>query len=86
MPGEVGVGGDLPARQVDGAQARLDHLDGLAAGHRAERGDVMLGLEEGPEPLGPDPRQRVLDLHRAAQALDVGGRVRPFDPVPAVGP
>ena len=84
VPGEVRVGGDLPAGEVDRLQAGLDHLHGLAAGHRAERGDARLGVEEVPEPLGAEARERVLDLHGSAQLLDVRGGVRPFDPVPAV--
>ncbi len=42
LAGEVGVGRDLPAGQVDRLQAGLDHLHGLVAGERAERGDVVL--------------------------------------------
>jgi hypothetical protein len=36
VAGQVGVTGDLPARQVDGLQAGADLLDGLVAGQRAE--------------------------------------------------
>ena len=35
VPGEVRIGGDLPAGEVDRIQARLDHLHGLRAGERA---------------------------------------------------
>ena len=38
LPGQVGVRRHLPAGQVDGLQARLDLLDRLVAGQRAERG------------------------------------------------
>ena len=51
MPGEVRVGSDLPAAEVDRLQAGLDHLHRLAAGERAERGDVLVRLQELPEPL-----------------------------------
>ena len=85
VAGEVRVGGDLPAGEVDRLQARLDHLDGLAAGHRAERGDARLGLEELPEPLGAEARERVLDADRPAQRLHVGRGIGAFDSVPAVG-
>ncbi len=71
VPGEVRVGRHLPAGEVDRLQAGLDHLHGLRAGQRAERGDVVLGVEELPEPLGPEPRERVLDVEAAADALDV---------------
>ena len=37
LPGEVRVGRDLPAGEVDRLEPGLDHLHGLAAGHRAER-------------------------------------------------
>ncbi len=46
MAGEVGVGGDLPAGEVDRLQTRLHHLHGLRARERAERGDVLLGMQE----------------------------------------
>ena len=72
---EIGVGGDLPAGQVDRLQARLDHLHGLAAGQRAERRHVLLGVEQHPEPLRAEPGERVLDLDRAAQAEHVLIRV-----------
>jgi hypothetical protein len=32
VSGEVGIGGDLPAAEVDRLQAGLDHLHGLAPG------------------------------------------------------
>jgi len=75
VPGEVGVRRDLPAGQVDRLQARLDHLHGLAARERAECRDPLALLEERAEPLCAEPRERVLHAHRAAQALDVLGRV-----------
>ena len=71
----VVVGGDLPARQVDGLDAGLDLLHRLAARQRAEAVDVRLGVDELPELLGAEARERVLDLHAAAQADDVFGRV-----------
>jgi hypothetical protein len=45
VPGQVGVGGDLPAGQVDRLQAGLNHLHGLSARHRAQRRDTGLGVE-----------------------------------------
>ena len=51
LPGQVGVGGDLPAGQVDGLQPGLDLLHGLVAGQRAERVDVPLALQQRPQPL-----------------------------------
>ena len=83
VPGEVGVGGDLPAGEVDGLQPGLDHLHGLRAGQRPEGGDVRLPMEELPEPLGSEPRERVLDAEAAAQALDVASAVWPLDSCPS---
>ena len=53
LPGQVGVGGDLPAAQVDRLQAGRDHLERLVARDRTQRGDVRLGLEQLPELLRP---------------------------------
>jgi hypothetical protein len=83
VPGEVRVGGDLPAAQVDRLQAGLDHLHRLAAGKCSERRHVLVHLQELPEPLRPEPRQRVLDVHRASQPLDFVRGVRALDPLPA---
>ena len=80
---EVGVRSDLPAGEVDGLQAGLDHLHGLRAGHRAERGDVVLRVEEPPEPLCPEPGQRVLDAESATDPLDLVVAVGPLDSRPA---
>ena len=78
---EVRVRGDLPAREVDRLETRLHHLHGLAAGQRAEGGDPLALGEQRAEPLGSEPRERVLDAHRAAQALDVLGGVRAGDDI-----
>ena len=83
VPGEVRVRSDLPAGQVDRLQAGLDHLDTLRSGQRAERGDVLLGVEELPEPVRAKACQRVLDAEPPADALDVVLRVRPLDSRPA---
>ena len=40
--GGVGVGGDLPAGEIDRLQPGADHLHGLVAGDRAQRVDVGL--------------------------------------------
>ena len=50
---------------------------------RAERGDVLVAFEQVPEPLGAELRERVLDPHGAAKPLDLLGRVRALDAVPA---
>ena len=84
LAGEVGVGGDLPAGEVDRLQARADLLDGLVAGARAERGDVRAVVQELPELLGPAFGQRVLDLDRASKAFNVVIVVGSFDTLPAL--
>jgi hypothetical protein len=65
--GQVGVGGNLPARQVDGGQAGPDLLDRLVAGQRAERVNEVHLVEQLPQPLGTQPGEGVLFLYRAAQ-------------------
>ena len=83
LAGEVRIGGDLPPGEVDRLQARLHHLHGLGAGHRTQSGHVLLGVKELPQPLGAEPRERVLDAEPTPDPLDVVLRERPLDPVPA---
>ena len=85
LAGEVRVGRDLPAGEVDRLQSGLRHLHRLAAGQGAESGDVLVAVQELPEAFGSEPSERVLDGDGAAEALDVGRRIRPLDPAPAVG-
>ena len=82
VPGEVRIGGDLPAGEVDRVQARLDHLHGLRAGERAERSDVVLGVQQLPQSLCSETRQRVLDVEAPTDPLDVVLCVRPLDSGP----
>jgi hypothetical protein len=79
LAGEVRVGRDLPAGEVDRLQAGLHHLHGLRAGERAEGGDVLLLVHELPQTLGTEPRDRVLHVEPSADPLDVLVRVRPLD-------
>ena len=79
----VGVGGDLPARQVDRLQPGADLLHRLVARHGAERVDEVFFVDQLPQPVGALFGQRLADLHRAAQALHVGRRVGPVDAVEA---
>ena len=83
--GGVGVGGDLPARQIDRLQAGADHLHRLVAGDRAERVHIILAVQQLPEPVGAAAGEAVLDRHRAAQPLDLGRRVGALDAVEAAG-
>ncbi len=79
---EVAVGGDLPPAEVDGLQPRAHLLHGLTPGVGAEGPDVLLGVEEVPEVLGPAAGEGRLLPDAAAQADDVLGRVRALDAVP----
>ena len=83
LAGEVAVGGDLPAAQVDRLQPGAHLLHGLAAGVGAERADVVLGVEQVPQALGAAPGEGGLLAHRAAQRDDVFGGVVALDAVPA---
>ena len=81
--GGVGVGGDLPAGEVDRLQAGADHLHRLVAGDGAQRIHIILAVEELPEPLGAAAGEAVLDRDRAAQPLDLGDGIGPVDAVEA---
>ena len=79
----VGVGRDLPAREIDRLEAGPHHLHGLVAAERAERVDEVLLVDQLPQPVGAHFGERVPDLDRAAQPLDVGRRIGPLDIVEA---
>ena len=83
VAGQVGVGGDLPAGEVDRLEAGLDLLHGLAAGHGAEGVDVVFLVHQLPQALGAERGERVLDLDGAAEVDDVGGGVVAADAFPA---
>ncbi len=88
MPGLVGVGGHLPAGEVDRLESGPHLLDRLAAGERAEGVDVVLLVELSPPPLGAAPGQGVLLADAAREPHHVLGRVGALDARPAriVGP
>ncbi len=83
--GGVGVGGDLPAGEVDRLEAGANHLHRLVAGDRAERMDMIVALHQLPQAIGAAAGEAVLDRDRAAQPLDVGDAVRPGDALEAPG-
>lgn len=83
LAAEVGVGGDLPAREVDGLEAGAHLLHGLVAGEGAEGGHPFLGVEELPEAFGAAPGEGVLFLHPSAEGDDIFGAVVALDAVPA---
>ena len=82
LPGEVAVGRDLPAREVDRLEPCTHLLHGLAAGVGAERPHVVLGVQQVPEVLGAAVGERGVLADRAADADDVVGRVGALDAVP----
>jgi hypothetical protein len=69
----------LPAREVDGLKAGLDHLHRLIARHCAQRSDIGLGLKKVPKPIGADVGERMVDSKRSAQPQHVVGSIRPID-------
>jgi hypothetical protein len=81
----VGVGRHLPPAQVDGLEARGRHLHRLLPRQGAQRVHVGLAVHRLPQLLGAHARERVLDLDRAAQLLDVGLAVDALDAREAVG-
>ena len=83
LAGQVRVGGDLPAREVDRLESGLQHLDGLSTRHGAERRDVVPLPQQLPQSLRAEPRDRVLHADRATEPDDILTRVRPLDPAPA---
>ncbi len=79
--GGVGVGGDLPARQIDRGQTGACLLHRLVAGDGAERIDVGLLLQRLPKPIGALGGERIGDRHGAAQPLHFGRAVGTADAV-----
>ena len=79
----VAVGGDLPAGQVNGFDAGLDLLHGLAAGQRAKAIHIGLVVEQVPQLVGATAGQGVLHLEGAPQAHHVSGRIAALDALPA---
>ena len=77
----VGIGGDLPARQIDGVESGADHLHRLVAGDGSQRPHRLVAAEHRPQPLGAAAGEAVLDRHRAAQAEHLGGRIGPRNAV-----
>ncbi len=81
LAGRIGVGRDLPSREIDGLQAGADHLHRLVAGHGAEARHVGFRLQQLPQPVGAALGQRVADRQRAAQARHVLRGVWPLDAI-----
>lgn len=83
VPGLVGVGGDLPAGQIDGLEPGPDLLHGLAAGQGAERVDVVPLVQLPPQTLRAAPGQGVLLTDAAGEPYDVLRAVGALDALPA---
>ena len=64
FPGQIGVRRHLPSAQVDRLQAGFHLLNGLITRQRAQRVDVVFGLEEFPETRGARLRNGVLAAKR----------------------
>src|SRR5699024_4924943 len=82
VAGKVGVGGHLPAGEVDRLQPGADLLERLVTGERTERADVVLGVEQVPEALRAAAGQGVLFGDRTAQLDHVVGGIGPLDARP----
>ena len=79
----IAIGGHLPATAINRFQPGLHHFNGLIAGDGAERRNVGIRVHQIPQPLRAKPRQRVLNLDRAAQPQHIRVRVRTCDAGPA---
>jgi len=78
----VGVGGHLPAGQVDRAQTRPRALHGLATREATERGHVVLGGDEPPQLVRAGLRDDVTLPDPPPETNDLLGVVRTGDPPP----
>ena len=83
VPGEVRVGGDLPAGHVDRLEAGLGTLDGLVPGEAAERRDVVAARDQVPELRCRRLRERMVVPDPPAEPYDLFGRVGTGDRGPA---
>ena len=63
----ISIRGHLPSASINRFQPRLHHFNRLIPRDGAKRGNVRVCVHQIPEPLCSQPRQRVLDLDRAAQ-------------------
>src|SRR5215203_6376929 len=84
VPGQVGVSGHLPPREVDRLQPRLDLLHGLIACQGPESPYERTLVHQDPQPLSAHPRERVLDPDRTPQPRHIIGRVWTLDPLPTL--
>ncbi len=83
LAGTVGIGRDLPAGEINCFQPGAHHLHRLAAGHGAERRDMILGIDQFPQTIGRMLGQRMPDLDRASEARYFISTVIAFNAVKA---
>src|SRR5581483_11537043 len=86
LAGQVRVGGHLPARDVDGLEARLHHLHRLPSSHGPEGENGGPIGQQRPQTFGAETGDRVLDREGAAEADHLLPPVGTADaPPPRVG-
>ncbi len=68
--GGVGVGRDLPAREVDCVEPGADLLHCLVASHSTKGPHWFVALQHLPQPIRPAAGQSLFDDHRSAQRLN----------------
>ena len=83
LSGLVGVTGNLPTREVNGLEAGLDLLNRLVTGQSAQSIDVILRVEQLPEPVCTAACEGVLLSKGTLQTQDLLGRVITGDAQPA---
>ena len=72
LAGEIGVGRDLPAAEIDRFEAGFYLLNSLVASQRAERRDEGLSPQQLPKFLRAPAREGVLRHNAALQPLHLG--------------
>ena len=72
----VGVGGNLPAAQIDGLESGLRHLHRLVAGQGAKGGNVRGAVHQIPQLFRSAARETVLHPYGATKLIYVFGAVR----------
>ena len=77
----IGVCCHLPAGEINRLQTGASHLHRLVTGHRAERVDVILTLQQFPELVGAALGERLCNRKRAAQTDDFINRIRALDAI-----
>ena len=81
----IGVGRNLPAREIDRRQARARLLHRLVAGHGTEGVHIRHGVERFPQTVGRPLGERIGDREGTAQLLDVRRGVGTGDTVETPG-